>query len=482
MAIDAGTLWEFRAASGSATNGGGYSPDVSGAGTDYSNQDSAQETYTTLTTSGAGVTTVTCSGGDTFDANIVGNVINIASGTNATAQWIQVTARASSTLITVDRAPDDGVGGIASGVGSMGGALDIVTDGFIEGNLGQNEVGNKTWIKDDGTATLGAISTTRNHTAAAPLVIEGYNLIRGDNPTGLNRPLLASGANSFQLNDYVDFINIRHTTTNGDGFRLDQKCKIENSSFNNSSAFGGRAAVRMGAESLFELCESQSVNGYAFYFTGNSVTAVTCYAHDSYRGFHASGYDGHLVWNCIADTCAEGLYLDQTNEGMRALGCVFYNCTTAGIHCAATNSGGINLQVFNCIFHTCVTGINFVGTDEQHRVDHNCWYNNTTDIANGSIGSNAVESNPLLTDPANGDFTLGSGSPTIDTGLKHSTATGVVGTYKQSIGVDQTDHSPVTTSTGRQWMLAGAGAISQDEGVGGGGGGSPRLINGGLVS
>ena len=44
-----------------------------------------------------------------------------------------------------------------------------------------------------------------------------------------------------------------------------------------------------------------------------------------------------------------------------------------------------------------------------------------------------------FTDAANGDFTLGSGSPAIDAGLQVGVNTGAVGDYKVNIGADQDD-------------------------------------------
>jgi hypothetical protein len=201
-----------------------------------------------------------------------------------------------------------------------------------------------------------------------------------------------------------------------------------------------------------------------------------------------SSRDAVVVMGCILDTCTNGVAIGWVGSsgggdyGM-VVGSTFYNCTNQIII-------GTNCRAVTIMGNVIDSGTNGLVLDDalspgsgqdDVRVDHNVW-NNTTDVTNIIKGPHAVTGNPLLTDPANGDFTLSNGSPAIDAGIKHSTGTGVVGTYKQSIGVDQTDHSPVTTSTGRQWMLAGAGAISQDEGVGGGGGGSPRLINGGLIS
>jgi hypothetical protein len=113
----------------------------------------------------------------------------------------------------------------------------------------------------------------------------------------------------------------------------------------------------------------------------------------------------------------------------------------------------------------------------------NAYYNNTVGYP-PSMGSASINltADPF-TDAASGDFSLNN-----DAGggavLRAITETlgGLLGSTTSNPFNWLTEGATVATSTGRQWMLAGAGAISQDEGVGGGGGGSPRLINGGLIS
>jgi hypothetical protein len=72
-------------------------------------------------------------------------------------------------------------------------------------------------------------------------------------------------------------------------------------------------------------------------------------------------------------------------------------------------------------------------------VDYCVFHNNGTNTSNVITGAHNSTSDPLLNDPANGDFTLQTGSPALATGLSAGTNIGVVGTYKQNIGVDQDD-------------------------------------------
>src|SRR3989344_5109514 len=143
MALSANTIFEVRT-SGSDTNGGGF---VTGAsGTDWSQQNAAQYAVTDGVT--AGTTTITSATAN-FGTDVVGNIMYVEGGTGAVAAgFYQITARASSTSITVDRST-----GLTAGTGvtlNIGGAL--ATPGRII-QTGILADGNKVYIKS-GTYTL----------------------------------------------------------------------------------------------------------------------------------------------------------------------------------------------------------------------------------------------------------------------------------------------------------------------------------------
>ena len=120
MAITADAQWWIRA-DGNDLNGAGFDSTIGGYGTNYADQATAQLTLTDLATSGVGSTTLTSATGG-FTSAMVGNAIQIVSGTNVTNGYYFVTGYTSSGSVTVDRAPDNGGGGISSGNGKLGGA------------------------------------------------------------------------------------------------------------------------------------------------------------------------------------------------------------------------------------------------------------------------------------------------------------------------------------------------------------------------
>src|SRR5271170_4168055 len=104
MAVNATAIWRVRP-SGSNTNGGGYDPGISGAATDYSQQNTAQATGTLGTASGTA--TFTDAGG-AFTSAMVGNALWIASGAGFTVGAYFIVTFNSSTSVVLDRSPGTG--------------------------------------------------------------------------------------------------------------------------------------------------------------------------------------------------------------------------------------------------------------------------------------------------------------------------------------------------------------------------------------
>ena len=145
-AIDAGTVWEMRA-SGSTSNGGGFFNRDPGTSVDYSQQDAGALTAGDGTTSGIGVTTFTSVTGG-FTGAMAGNVTRLISGNNLVPGWYEITSVSDGNTVFLDRAPDDGVGGVDTVSFTVGGAFDLgaaaTDDEFFEqlipGNVDRKSV------------------------------------------------------------------------------------------------------------------------------------------------------------------------------------------------------------------------------------------------------------------------------------------------------------------------------------------------------
>lgn len=168
MAVGAGAEWRVRSG-GDDTNGGGFDPTLSGAGTDYTDQDSAQLTLTDLATADGTTTTLTSATGG-FTSAMVGNCIKITSGTNFTTGYYFITAYTDTNTVTIDRSPATAAG--SGGNGKLGGAFshfDGVLDTSASGPGSPLVAGNVIWVRGAGSDTPSSsdftCSTYRQYTA-----------------------------------------------------------------------------------------------------------------------------------------------------------------------------------------------------------------------------------------------------------------------------------------------------------------------------
>ncbi len=427
-------LWEYRPTAGSANAGGGF--DSASGGTDYSNFDAAELQLTDLATSGIGVVTLTSVTGG-FTALMIGNYIQIRSGTNVVAGFYRVVGHTDTNTVTLDRAPDDGVGGVSGGSGDLGGALDILIDNFFDAANAVIVPGSTIYVKDDGAMTLTAgIATLLSGTNLLPISILGYNTTRGDKPTLGDRPLVAAGANSFDLDNFWHVEHLEFTTTAALGISGDTGTRFLNCKSTNSGA-ANRPAFQVLTNGQLIKCEGISTDGEAFE-VASSTLLKNCNAHDSNVGVSWGGSDNVVVEDCAIDTCGTGILATTNSQSNKISGSVFYTCTK-GIE--TTGTGNHSWMLTNNVFDSYTIAVDVFEADRTWFLDHNCWDGSGTDVVNVSKGPNAVNADPLLNAPGSSDFTLQAGSPAIGTGMSLSGNVGVVGDYEQNIGVDQDDNA-----------------------------------------
>lgn len=416
MAIDATTIWEFRAANGSATNGGGFANLDPGTSIDYSNQNNSELTINDGATAGIGNTTLTSVAGG-FTAAMAGNVIYLQTGVNLVDGWYQITVVTDGNTVTLDRAPDDGVGGVSGADGEVGGALDILTDTFLD-DTDVVVAGQKIWIQDDGAMTLtGAINVTNGGISTTVITIEGYNTARGDDPIGANRPLIAAGANAFEFTGASWFFkNFRVTTTAENGFEAEgTNHSVFNVNVNNSSGSATRYAILSTTGFHGWGLDLQSVNGRGIGM-GASSFIHSSYLHDSNIGVNATS-NTIGISSCVIDTCATGVNA-ATRDRIKIINCTIYNCTIG-----VDGSTGEHFLSLNTIYDACTDGVAWDNAYSINQLDYNCW-NNTTDVTNVVKGDNAVTQDPDMANPAAADFSIDSTSPCANTALDAGDLTG----------------------------------------------------------
>ncbi len=217
--------WEVRT-TGVDTNGGGFNPSETSAGTDYSQQNGAQFSYTDIiiqatTTNGKSVARP-------FTSVDVGNVVNITAGAGCTVARREIKSVASN-VATFDAA----LGTAASTcTGAEGGAL-LTEQSISTANPTAAVAQNTVWVQS------GTYSSTTARTWTNSIAEIGYQTTHGDNPTGTNRPLITTATNSIVLvkagssSGIFTFSNLRFSTTAG----TPGICINPSASFNTVSAF-----------------------------------------------------------------------------------------------------------------------------------------------------------------------------------------------------------------------------------------------------
>lgn len=384
MAVTATTVWEIRT-TGNDLNSGAFDPSQSGAGTDYSQQDAAQLTLTDLACTSASTTLTSATGG--FTAAMIGNYIQVSSGTNALAGNYRITARTDTNTVTIDRTCATG-GNMTAGVGSVGGALASPGKAF---GLATTTTGQNYWIK---SGTYSITSTTPNVAGgicrfpAAGIgqadlsQLRAYQTTRGDRgaravlqASGIASVTLLSGnAKSYWMTDGVeadgadlvaikgmDFTGSYNFTVNCVASRcLDTGISssgaashvIDSEVYDCSGGSGAFAITGQGAQAVN--CNSHDNNasqiGLAF---GTYTTAIYCVSHDNdstgiqcgQAAYHCTSYsntgdgftlgNGQLCMNCHAeDNGGWGFGSGASTESGTVIGCTTYNNTSGGVRTA----------------------------------------------------------------------------------------------------------------------------------------------------
>ncbi len=393
VAIDAATAWEFEAStSDSAQNGAGFANLDPGTSVDYTQQASAQLTLTDGATGGIGNTTFTSATGG-FTAAMVGNVLKISSGTNTVNGYFQITVHTDTNTVTLNIAPDDGVGGVSGANFKVAGALDIFVDSFFDGAgaLTGPVAGNTIHIKNE-TMTLGEnIAMNLDGTLLLPITVDGYNSSRGDNPTGTDRPLIVAAARDFNFDNNWMIKNLRVTGTDIQVLRVDVTSQIVNCKAENSSSTADRAAFQISNDSIISLSEGVSTKGRAINMTPGTK-AFGCYFRDSKEAVRLGANDDTSIIGCVVESNVIGVSTLVAADSANIVSCTFINNTTA-VNVGATSDVW---AIFNNILKDNITGVAWGDADMSMYMDYNVW-DNTTDVSGGiAKGDNAITGDPTL--------------------------------------------------------------------------------------
>jgi hypothetical protein len=368
-----------------------------------------------------------------FTPVMVGNFWHLASGTNATAGWYELTAYTSSTQMSVDR-DCAGAADLASGVGKIGGAMSLGgadDDAVFELAISSTTSCFRYFFKGNATFTMGAavsISGSADGDSDWPVIYEGYDSKRTDRPTGSARPLLDFAANAFTLsaNHLVQSLNLLGTAATF--VTLGSSCRMFDTKVKNISTTANRNALSTTGSNITDIgrCELISYRGAGLLVTTTASPRVVdgCYIHHCDAGISTQVDSSLFINNTIIEGCVTDAYKDN---GARALGPIVQNCTLygsetpvgTGLHFSGTSRGP---TVQNTILYGFATGVTHATLNKVCYDDNNNYYNNTSDVSDVTMWRKGP--NTIAVDPDFTDVVERSGSTATTTAGNHLVQTG----------------------------------------------------------
>jgi hypothetical protein len=421
VAINATAVWRIRVG-GNDANGAGYDSAISGAGTDYSQQDAAQLSLTDVACSGT--TTVTSVTGG-FTAAMIGNAIRITGG-GATSGYYFITARTNTNTITVDRTP----GTVSGGTGKVGGAAAMWRTLLDDLKATGDKVvpGNKVYIRGSGTNTPSSDDyTDTTYTQMVPGDgTSGKIQLLGEN----GRPRLKSTGLIFYQPNYVVLRNLYLTCSsnsngtlgliNAGGRTLIDDCVLD------TNNLASMQAVVMNGGSTLVNCKVFATTGTPSSSTDSPLIRVGTYGcrvigNRIFNGraegiVEADGGSlaqlvGNLVYGCfgkgiqlgdLSTLSQSGIVTGNTVYGNGGDG-IYFKTFEALLYAvynnSITNNGGYGINV--------ATGALALADSFRQLVDYNNVYGNTSGSysSNLSAGTHDLSVDPGYVDAAAGNFT-----------------------------------------------------------------------------
>jgi len=425
-ALSASTVWEVRA-TGANTNGGGFNATRDAVnGVDYSQSDTPILSPTNLYRVAA---SSLYSDTFVFTHAMEGNIIYIVSGTHFTAGWYEIQTYVDATHVTLDRDPaSEDTSAHKDGVGNVGGAVDNLNT-----IIAVRVAGDDVYIKKGTYSVTAAMNLAVGGANGNPGYVIGYNASRTVTPTGEDRPIIDGGAtatniftNTAAAHDiHLKNLIIQTATSYGiSGNTTYTLGVIENCAIRNN----GNTGIYIG-RSWYILRDCELYNNVGSGLYNNDSTGITlygCYAHDNGSSGFANNHQGISPYVCISESNAGIGFGSRDNSGNQLYSVAYnntgstsdgfqYNVTTAGI-------GSNEIWMNNISMNNGRYGFNRVSTTGVQIIfDYNDYNGNgTAGLNNITAGEYDITTDPLFTNPLNGDFTLQTGSPCIATGFPGS--------------------------------------------------------------
>lgn len=353
MAIAQTAIFETRPTVGNDTNGAGFDASISGAGTDFSQQNSKNSGGSNGSVTdavGVGSTTVT-SLTAAFTSVLIGNIVYFDGA------WYAVTAVGSGASITVDRNTTTGTGLTLN----IGGAFATIDAAYAVASL----AGNRTYVKDTGAYAVTA-SLTLTGANQLPMYFTGYTSVRGDggrvtwSTVTNSTPLVKFGAPGYNW-IFENFAFVCTAGTPGSNF--------------DGGLSGQSYMLRLSNCSITGFLDGLGV-GYinGVHFNVGCVTIDSCEIFSNTRHGVVCSPNTLIIACKIHDNGGDGVHGTTVNSGQNSTGpiCIertaVWNNTGDNVSCEFGNgvaSGNTTfLQIVNCaIGASAANGIEIAGSN-----------------------------------------------------------------------------------------------------------------------
>lgn len=370
------------------------SPTAGTWGIDYSQQNAAQFNLTNVTTAGVNAILLSASAAN----SMLGNVVNIISGTNFVPGWYEVTSVSLGVSITLDRNCTTGAG--ALGVVNVGGALDLNSaaspDAFFEGvvtTTGGVTGGNIIWVKNSANGTQFTLGGTISiasilSNGTNPSFIIGYNALRGDNPIGNLRPTINTGSNTCAWGQNQNIRNVIFVSSSATFTITTNTAVYRNVKVINTNSTANRVAITTNGESVIIGSEVMSLNGLAISAANFNTAVYGCYLHDSAIGISVNTSRSKYLFNLIESCGKNAIQV----SGITSSSTVFGSNTLYGMEGKAgigfqfdSGSAVSNITLLNNIVYGFNTGIvqtnSTSGQSFSNMGLYNDFFNNLVDVS-----------------------------------------------------------------------------------------------------
>lgn len=222
---------------------------------------------------------------------------------------------------------------------------------------------------------------------------------------------------SFGVDNFWEIRNIRMYSNSRNGIYADVGSLVYNVDVFHDYAGGNGIAIN--CYTYCCQCNVTSTQGTEVGISTYYGKVSNCYVKGFDVGIQQSSGAGGILLNIVADCTTAGISILSLTSGTipTIINNTLYNCGY-GINASYSSGSIYGFIIFNNTISNCTTGINIHASwGDGCCLDYNNFYNNVTDVVNGTKGNSSLQVDPDFTDAANYNFSLKATSNLLNAGI-----------------------------------------------------------------